>query len=168
MNNFFDIYFLSTDGAAALCEESGEKARKNSPSLEPFRTFFALSGKQEFYLFCHFVLCTHIWRVDNLVFFQYFIRCFPFESTVLEVVVIYIPSFEFLFQVLNTLKDVSLVEFLLILTMRTFHRSILSRFSRINEVMRNIFCGTELIKAMEGLHGHITSFVGSGVVVRES
>lgn len=66
-----------------------------------------------------------------------------------QVIVVHIPSLHLPFQIFEGGKDIPFVEFLLILSMRTLHLPILSRFSRINEIVNDALFLTGYIEGMD-------------------
>ena len=85
-----------------------------------------------------------------------------------QVVVFIIPYPYFPFQVGDVPKNILIVELFLVCAMRPLHRAVLSRFSRINEVVINIISGQEFIKSMKLSRREVVSFIRSGIAISEN
>src|SRR3989338_9249837 len=70
-----------------------------------------------------------------------------------QIVVFFVPCFDFFFQFFQIFEFISFIKFLLILAVASFHGSVLSRLARINQVMNDVVSLAEQIKIMQsGVH----------------
>lgn len=67
----------------------------------------------------------------------------------------------------NTFEFVFVIEFLLILSMASFHCSILSWFAGVNQIMDDVVLLAENIQRMNCFDSHIASLSHTSVVISE-
>jgi len=87
------------------------------------------------------------------------------QSAMLYIVVVSIPYFELSFQIIEIFESVLFIELLLIFTVTSLNITILGRFTRINEIVNDVVCSTELIKSVHLLWRKIFSFVAAVVSI---
>jgi len=75
------------------------------------------------------------------------------------------PSSELSFQIIEVFESVLFIELLLIFTVTSFNSTILSGFTRINEIVYDVVCSTELIKSVHLSWRKIFSFVAAVVSI---
>ncbi len=84
-----------------------------------------------------------------------------------KIVVVFIPYSNLSPKISWIFESVVLIELLLIFSMASLHRTILSWFTRVNKIMNNIMLCTETIQCMKRLYRHITAFIRTKIVVCE-
>ena len=84
-----------------------------------------------------------------------------------QIVVVIIPHFEFLLQIIDVIELVFLVELFLVLSVASLHCTVLVWFTSVNKIVGDAVDTTENIQRVERLYRHIAPLVGAGVEIRK-